>query len=272
MTRGPGYGSSSVALSPDGRTLVIAGTSAAGQRLYQRSLDRLEATADPGDRRWVRAVLLAGRRVDRVLRRTGACAGSRRRWGGGGHRDHPGLSRRRQLERGRPHRLRDRRARANPRRCARTAAPPSRSRDWSRARVRTCDPSCCRAGAHCCSSPGGRCTRSTCRSGRRAESGGGQLAAICGERAPCHRPRNAAPRRAFRRRTTRAHGPGGAPSRTTPRRTARGSSLRDLPQRCRSPISPGRTAHELVLVGARRHRASARGESARVRESTVLPG
>ena len=44
VTRGPGYGASSLALSPDGRTLVIAGTSAAGQQLYQRSVDRLEAT------------------------------------------------------------------------------------------------------------------------------------------------------------------------------------------------------------------------------------
>ncbi len=44
VTRGPGYNASSVALSPDGRTLVIAGTSASGQLLYQRPLDRLEAT------------------------------------------------------------------------------------------------------------------------------------------------------------------------------------------------------------------------------------
>ncbi|MDQ3244492.1 MAG: serine/threonine-protein kinase, partial [Gemmatimonadota bacterium] len=44
VTRGPGYPTSSVALSPDGRTLVIAGTSADGQRLYRRPLDRLEAT------------------------------------------------------------------------------------------------------------------------------------------------------------------------------------------------------------------------------------
>jgi serine/threonine-protein kinase len=44
VTRGPGYNASSVALSPDGRTLVIAGTSAGGQQLYQRPLDRLEAT------------------------------------------------------------------------------------------------------------------------------------------------------------------------------------------------------------------------------------
>jgi eukaryotic-like serine/threonine-protein kinase len=41
VTRGPGY-AASVALSPDGRTLVVAGTDALGQRLYRRTLDRLE--------------------------------------------------------------------------------------------------------------------------------------------------------------------------------------------------------------------------------------
>ena len=44
VTRGPGYNASSVALSPDGRMLVMAGTSASGQQLYQRPIDRLEAT------------------------------------------------------------------------------------------------------------------------------------------------------------------------------------------------------------------------------------
>jgi Tol biopolymer transport system component len=43
VTRGPGAGSS-VAVSPDGRTIVIAGTGKDGQRLYTRPLDRLEAT------------------------------------------------------------------------------------------------------------------------------------------------------------------------------------------------------------------------------------
>ena len=43
LTRGPGFGASSIALSPDGRTLVLAGTDEQGQRLYQRPLDRLEA-------------------------------------------------------------------------------------------------------------------------------------------------------------------------------------------------------------------------------------
>jgi serine/threonine-protein kinase len=43
VTRGPGY-TSSVAVSPDGRTVVISASDKNGQRLYRRSLDRLEAT------------------------------------------------------------------------------------------------------------------------------------------------------------------------------------------------------------------------------------
>ncbi len=43
VTRGPGK-VLSLALSPDGRTLVVAGTDANGPRLYQRTLGRLEAT------------------------------------------------------------------------------------------------------------------------------------------------------------------------------------------------------------------------------------
>lgn len=41
VTRGPGY-TSSVAVSPDGRTIVIAASDKDGRRLYRRSLDRLE--------------------------------------------------------------------------------------------------------------------------------------------------------------------------------------------------------------------------------------
>lgn len=44
VTHGPGNMSSSVALSPDGATLVLAGTDDSGQRLYRRSLDRLAPT------------------------------------------------------------------------------------------------------------------------------------------------------------------------------------------------------------------------------------
>ena len=43
VTSGPGK-ILSLALSPDGRTLVVAGTDANGQRLYRRDLDRLDAT------------------------------------------------------------------------------------------------------------------------------------------------------------------------------------------------------------------------------------
>lgn len=41
VTRGPGY-TSSVAVSPDGRTIVIAASDKDGRRLYRRSLDRLD--------------------------------------------------------------------------------------------------------------------------------------------------------------------------------------------------------------------------------------
>jgi serine/threonine protein kinase/Tol biopolymer transport system component len=50
ITRGPGV-ASSVAVSPDGRTIVVATTDAGGQRLYQRPIDRLEATPIQGTER-----------------------------------------------------------------------------------------------------------------------------------------------------------------------------------------------------------------------------
>jgi len=50
VIRGPGF-ASSVALSPDGHTLVVAGTSNGGQRLYRRERDRLDATPIPGTER-----------------------------------------------------------------------------------------------------------------------------------------------------------------------------------------------------------------------------
>jgi len=50
VTRGPGY-TSSVAVSPDGLTIVIAASDKDGQRLYRRSLDRLDATPLAGSER-----------------------------------------------------------------------------------------------------------------------------------------------------------------------------------------------------------------------------
>jgi eukaryotic-like serine/threonine-protein kinase len=47
VTRGPGY-TSSVAVAPDGRTVVVAASNKDGQRLYQRTLDRLDSTPIPG--------------------------------------------------------------------------------------------------------------------------------------------------------------------------------------------------------------------------------
>ena len=47
VTRGPGY-TSSVAVSPDGQTIVVAASDSQGQRLYRRTLDRLEPTPIPG--------------------------------------------------------------------------------------------------------------------------------------------------------------------------------------------------------------------------------
>jgi serine/threonine protein kinase len=49
VTRGPGY-TSSVAVSPDGRTIIIAASDAEGQRLYRRTLDRLDPTPIAGTR------------------------------------------------------------------------------------------------------------------------------------------------------------------------------------------------------------------------------
>ncbi len=50
VTRGPAH-TSSVAVSPDGLTVVIAGSDKEGQRLYRRSLDRLEPVPIPGSER-----------------------------------------------------------------------------------------------------------------------------------------------------------------------------------------------------------------------------
>jgi Tol biopolymer transport system component len=50
VTRGPAH-TSSVAVSPDGQAVVIAGSDKEGQRLYRRSLDRLEAVPIAGTER-----------------------------------------------------------------------------------------------------------------------------------------------------------------------------------------------------------------------------
>ena len=50
VTRGPGF-ASSVAVSPDGRTLIIAGTGREGRRLYVRGLERLDAVPLAGTER-----------------------------------------------------------------------------------------------------------------------------------------------------------------------------------------------------------------------------
>ena len=50
VTRGPAH-TSSVAVSPDGRTIVIAASDKEGQRLYRRSLDRLDSTPIAGTER-----------------------------------------------------------------------------------------------------------------------------------------------------------------------------------------------------------------------------
>jgi Tol biopolymer transport system component len=50
ITRGPGF-ASSVAVSPDGLTQIIAGWAQDGQRLYRRQLDQLEAAPIPGTER-----------------------------------------------------------------------------------------------------------------------------------------------------------------------------------------------------------------------------
>ena len=47
VTRGPGY-TSSVAVSPEGRTVIIAASDKDGQRLYRRSLDRFELAVIDG--------------------------------------------------------------------------------------------------------------------------------------------------------------------------------------------------------------------------------
>ena len=78
VTRGPGY-TSSVAVSPDGRTIVIAASDKDGQRLVSPLARPSRSDATRRHRTRIEPILLVGRRVDRVLRRRSLEADSSRR-------------------------------------------------------------------------------------------------------------------------------------------------------------------------------------------------
>ena len=116
----------SLALSPDGGTLVIAGTDSTGPRLYRRTLDRPEATVIAGTEGAL-APFFRPMAPGLATSRTAPQARARRRRRRARYRRRARLSVRRELGERRPHRVRLRLPLA------------SESRQRQRRRAATCD-------------------------------------------------------------------------------------------------------------------------------------